>query len=651
MFHLFRSRQKVMKFFLGAILVIVAASMVTYLIPSFGNNLGTTQDNPTLVEVGPYKLTAQDFQKRFSRLSQNGQLPEAMMQVYFPQYLDFITKQMTARYEAERLGLTVSDEEVLVGLQAGNPQFFTNGAMSLEQRSAYEQYLASQGYTLDEAIDDMRRDLMVNKKLMDWILESIVVTPAEVEAEFSKKYERAKIAYIAFPPAKFTDQVKPTEDDLRKMFDGNRANYTVPAKSSFQVVVLDQDKVEATIQLSDAQLRAAYSSNLDNFRMPERLHVRHILIQTEGKSDSEKKTLKAKADDLLKQLKGGADFAELAKKNSQDTASAEKGGDLDWMVRGQSGSPEFEAAAFALTKPMELSGVITSMYGYQIIQLLGREPARVKPFEEVKSGLMEDLRKQTVVDKMQSLGDQVHGALVKTPGAAAEIAKQFGGDVVTVTNATPGQPIPTLGTSPEIEGVLAGMKPNEVSPVQILPANRLAIVVMNSKTPARNADYGEVADQVRQNYVKARTEEMAENKAKEAAQRIRGGEDMDKVAKSLKLEMVTSSFFGRADAVEGLGQAVYVEEAFSKPEGAVLGPTMIRDKGENVVYKVLGKLGADPAALAAEKQALATEIKSKKAQERRELLLDSISNQLMLDGKMKRNDKEILRMMSSYAQK
>ena len=647
MFHLFRSKQKVMKIFLTAILLIVAASMVTYLIPSFGSGLGTTTDNPTLVEVGSYKLTAQDFQKRFSRLSQSGQIPEAMMQVYFPQYLEYLSDNMAARYQAERMGLTVSDDEVLVGLMAGNPQFFPNGSMGPEQRAQYEAFLAQQGATLEEAIDQMRETLLI-KKLNDGILEGIVVTPQEVQAAFAKKYEKAKIAYIAFPPGKFNDQVKPTEDQLRQMFNGNRDSYTIPAKSSFQVVVLDQEKVEGTIQLSDDQLRAAYSSNLDNFRMPERIHVRHILIQTEGKSDAEKKTLKSKADDLLKQLKAGADFAELAKKNSQDTASAEKGGDLDWMVRGQSGSPEFESAAFALKKG-EISNVITSMYGYQIVQLMDREPARVKPFEEVKAGLLVDLRKQTVADKMQSIGDQIHAALVKSPGAAADIAKQFGADVVTVTNATPGQPIPTLGTSPEIEAVLAGMKPNDVSPVQVLPANRLAIAVMNSKSPARRAEYSEVADQVKQNYVKAQVELLAENAAKQAADRLRAGEDLDKVAKSLKMEVVNSSFFGRADAVEGLGQAVFVEDAFSKPEGTILGPTMIRDKNEYVVYKVTGKMGADPLALAAEKDAIANELKQKKADERNKLMLDSITSKLLAEGKMKRNDKEILRAMSVYS--
>jgi peptidyl-prolyl cis-trans isomerase D len=646
MFHLFRSQGKTMKIFMGVFFLIVAASMVTYLIPSFGSNLGTTTDDPVLVQVGPYKVTSLDFQKRFGRFKT--QLPEGMMQAYVPQYVAKLTDDLAVRYQAERMGLTVSDDEVLVGLIAGSPQFFPGGKMTDDQRSQYEQFLASQGYTLDDAIDEMRTTLLI-KKLQDGVLEGIVVTPGEVQAEFARKYERAQIAYIAFPPGKFNDQVKPTDDALHKVFDANRASYTVPAKSSFQVVVLDQEKMEATIQFTDAELRAAYNTSLDNFRMPERVHVRHILIQAEGKSDAEKAVLKAKAEDLLKQLKGGADFAELAKKNSQDTASAEKGGDLDWMVRGQSGSPEFEAAAFGLKNPKDLSGVITSQYGFQIVQLLEREAAHVKPFEDVKAGLMVDLRKQKVVDKMQAAGDQIRAALVKSPGSAVDIAKQFGADVTPVVNANPGQPIPGLGSSPEIEALLKDMKPNEVSPVQILPANRLAIVVMNSKTPARNSEFNEVADQVRQNYIAAQAGLVAEDTAKKAAERIRGGEDITTVAKSYKLDVVTSSMFGRSDAVEGIGQSVFVEAAFSNPEGAVIGPSMIRDKNENIVYKVIGRMGADPLALAAEKDAIAADLKGKKALERANLMKDSISNQLRVEGKLKQYDKEIMKVMTAYA--
>ncbi len=643
MFNLFRSRDKAVRIVLGGILTLIAVTMVITLIPGFGTTTGSTTDDPVLAEIGGEKITASTIQHDFSLTMQNNQLSAQMMEVYFPQYLDAVLHQKAARYQAERMGLTVSDDEILNFLAAGNPQFFPNGVANREQ---FEAFLAQRGITLDQAIDDARTDILVNK-LKNAALESIVVTPKEVQDEFKRKYEKAKIQYIAFPQAKFLDQIKPTEQELTAYFNSNRGAYSVPQKSSFQVVVLDQDKVEAGITITDQQLRSAYASALDNFRMPERVHVRHILIATEGKSDAEKKTLKAKAEDVDKQAKSGADFAELAKKYSDDKANAEKGGDLDWVVKGQM-VPEFEAAAFAL-KPNEISGVITTQFGYHIIQCLGKEPPRVKPFEEVKAGLLADVKKQAVVDKMQMLGDQIHDALQKNPKDAENVAKQYGAELITVPNAAQNDPIPTLGNSPEIENTLALMNPGEVSNVVPLPANRLAVVVLNSRTPARPADYAEVAAQVKQNYVLAKAQELAQKKAQEAADALKGGQDIEKVAKSMKLDVTTTNFFGRDDAVDGLGSAVYVEDAFTKPEGSVLGPSMIQ--GRYVVSKVTGKMAADETAFAGERDAIALKLKQQKAQERNQLFLDSIWTRLEKEGKAKTYPDVIARVTASYREK
>ena len=148
------------------------------------------------------------------------------------------------------------------------------------------------------------------------------------------------------------------------------------------MLVVDQEKVEASLQLSDAQLHAAYSASMDNFRMPERVHARHILIKTVDKSDAEKKQLLAKAQDVLKQVKSGADFAELAKKNSDDTRHRAEGR-RSGLVGSRSDGPGVRKGRFHL-KPKEISDVITTSIGYHIVQVLEKEPARVKPFDEVK---------------------------------------------------------------------------------------------------------------------------------------------------------------------------------------------------------------------------------------------------------------------------
>jgi peptidyl-prolyl cis-trans isomerase D len=640
MFDLFRSSDKVKKYILGGLLTLVALSMVTYLIPNY--SLGTTNtSNPVLAEIGGQKLTSVEVQQLFQKYS-NGRIPPELLEIYLPQFVEQMISQRAALYEAGKLGLTATDDEALSSLVANYPQFFPNG--SLASKEQFEAALAQQGITMQDVVDEARNQVILGK-LQTAVLGSVVVTPKDVEDEFRKKYEKARIQYIAFPPAKFRDQAKPTEEEIRKFYEAKKATFAQPEKLGYQVAVLDQDKVAATINVTDEQLRAAYSNALDNFRMPERVHARHILLKTDGKSDAEKKALQAKAEDLLKQLKNGADFAELAKKNSND-GSAEQGGDLGWFVRNQM-VPEFDTVAFSL-KPKELSGVVTSQFGYHIIQVMEKDAAKLKPFEEVKDELAKEMRAQSVADKMQTVGDELHAALLKSPKSAAEAAKKLGADVITMPSASASDAIPGVGASPEIESTLRTMKPDEVSPVIVLPNNRMAVLVLNSRTPGRPAEFSEVQAQIRDTLVNDKAVLIAKERAQEAADRLKKGEDIGKIAKGLQLDVTTSSVFGRADSIDGLGPASSVDEVFSAPVGAVLGPVLVQAR--NVVAKVTEKSEADLTALPVERDTLLAQLKQKKAQDRRALLLDGILAKLTTEGKVTVNQKEIQSMVASLRQ-
>ncbi len=641
MFDLFRSSDKIKKYILGGLLTLVALSMVTYLIPNY--NLGSTSTpNSVLAEIGSQKITALEAQQLFQKTT-SGRIPPELTEIYLPQFVEQMVSQRAALYEAGRLGITATDDEALSNLVANYPQFFPNG--SLASKDQFEAALAQQGISLQDVVDEAK-DQVILRKLQGAVLGSVVVTPKEIEDEYRNKHERVRVQYIAFPPAKFRDQAKPTDEEVRKYYESAKATFAQPEKLGYQVVVLDQEKVAASINVTDDQLRAAYSSALDNFRMPERVHARHILLKTEGKSDAEKKVLMAKADDLLKQLKNGADFAELAKKNSQDS-TAEQGGDLGWFVRNQM-VPEFDAVAFTL-KPKEISGVVTSQFGYHIIQVLEKDPAKLKPFEEVKDELAKEVRAQSVTDKLQATGDEMHAALVKSPKAAADVAKKYGADVIVVPSASAGEAVPGLGVNPEIESSLATMKPDDVSPVLVLPNNRLAVVVLNSRTPGRPSELSEVQAQIRDKLVNDKAAQISADRAKDAADRLKKGEDIDKIAKSMQLDVTTSSMVGRADSIEGLGPAASLEQAFSSPAGTVLGPLVVQ--GRNVVAKVTEKADADMTALPVEHDALLAQLKQKKAQDRNTLLMDGILAKLTSEGKVVVNQKEIQNMVASLRQK
>jgi len=645
MFNLFRSGAKFTKYMLGGLLLIVAASMVTYLIPSSGlTTASSTGGDNVLAEVGNSTITVDDARAAAERLVTGGQLPKDAVEVYLPQLVDQLVQDRAATYAFEKLGLTVTDEEVLTGMMSVFPQFFKDGKLAApDQLEAALQ--SQQGLTLAGGVEMMRQQLLL-RKVQNMAMASVVVTQAEVDQAVIKKHQTAKIEYIAFPPAKFRDQVKTTPELLQQNFQREQGIYTVPEKRSFQVLVADQAKMAESMTVTDAQLRAAYASSMDSFRTPERVKVRHILLMTQGKSDAEKKAALTKAQDLLKQVKSGADFAELAKKNSQDPGSAQNGGDLGFIVKGQT-VPPFEKFAFS-AKPNEISDLVTTEYGYHIIQVEEKQSARVKPFEEVKDSITEQLKKQGVNEKMQSTVDQARAALLKAPASAADVAKQFGLDVITVKDAKAGEPIPSLGPAPEITAALASMKPNDVSDSLLISGNKIAIVVLNQKIPPAAAQFSDVEAQVRDRYVTNASISLSNQAALKANDQIRAGADLETVAKSMKLDLVKSADFTASDSIEGLGNASVLPEAFTKPVGSTNGPQNV--EGRNIIFKILDRSTPDPKNYSNERDSAVQELKQGKARVMYGLFQDSLLEQVRQDGKLKIHQAAIQQLAATYHQ-
>jgi peptidyl-prolyl cis-trans isomerase D len=625
MFNLFRSRQKAVRYILSGLLLLIAVSMVVTLIPGYGTTTPTSGDQVVLAEIGGEKLTGQEAAQAASRML-GGRVDPSMLETYMPTFVDSMIQQRALTYEFSRLGVVATDQEVLNDMMGQFPQYFQNGVFV--GKDQLEALLAQNGSTLQDVVDATRKDVVLTK-IQNLQFEAAVVSPKEVDEAIAKKFEKAKIEYVAFPAVKFRDQVKPTPAELKAYFDTHRGMYMEPERRTFDVAVLDQDAVEKSINVTDAQLHQAYAANMDNYRLPERVHVRHILIKTVDKSDAEKKQLLAKAQDVLKQLRGGADFAALAKKNSDD--AADKGGDLGWLERGQ-GLPEFEKVIFTL-KPGQISDVVTTSIGYDIPQVLEHEQARIKPFDEVKAAIADDVRKQAVSDKMQTTADQLHAALEKSPAQAADIAKQFGAQFISVSKASPGAAIPSLGVSPEIDGALSSLQKNGVTQILTLPANRIAIAVLLDKIPPAPSTYEEVEAKVRDAYINFESLGVAKKRAEEAGVQIKASQDLSKVAKSMKLDVTTSADFTRNDSVEGLGHAALVPDAFTKPVGTIVGPVEIA--GRMVIYKIVDQQHVDPSKLTAERAKVLSDLKQAKAQQDMMLFMDAVVNKLEAEGKVK----------------
>ena len=580
--------------------------------------------------VGDEKVTVQDVQRQLTEVTKGGRVPPQMLSIYAPQMIEQMITQRAVAYEAQRMGLRVTDEAVRNAFESTFPMYYQNGQLVAKEQ--LEQALNAQGKTINDAIDALRKQLAV-VQLENLIFESIVVTPKEVEQEVLRRSQRAKVEYVAFEADKFKAQVKVTPEEVRDFYNRSKASYMTAPKRSFALAVADEERIAAALQISDTELRSAYNSRLDNYRMPERVKARHILVMTQGKPDGDKGKLKAKADDLLKQIKGGGDFAELAKKNSDDTGSGAKGGELDWVVRGQT-VKNFEDTLFAL-KPKEMSGVITTEYGYHIIQALERENARVKPFEEVKASLAKELNQQLVFDRMQEAIEKAHAAAVKEPAKLEQLAAQFNLQYTNVPEAAAGAVLPLVGSSPELDGALNGLKKGAVTPVIQLPANRLAFAVYNGDVPAKQKELAEVEGEIRAKLAADKAQFLAQDKLKEATEKAKSNPDLAALAKSYGLSVTTPAEFTRTDAVEGIGSAQYLEDAFKKPAGTILGP--INVQGRSVLVKIVSRTEPNLALLEVQRDEITNALKQRKVQERRDLTYDSIVTRLSAEGKIKVN--------------
>ncbi len=160
-----------------------------------------------------------------------------------------------------------------------------------------------------------------------------------------------------------------------------------------------ETKLAPKAVVSDQAVRDFYDKHKDAMKVPERLHLRHILIAVDPKaSPADREKARQKAEDVLKRLKAGEDFGKLAEQYSDDPGSKTRGGDLGPVAKGQT-VPQFDAAAFALKKPNELSPVVESNYGFHIIQLVERQEPSTVPFDQVKDRIA-NLLKQQEVQKM-----------------------------------------------------------------------------------------------------------------------------------------------------------------------------------------------------------------------------------------------------------
>jgi peptidyl-prolyl cis-trans isomerase D len=637
MFDLFRSREKAVRIVLGAILGLVSLSMLTYLIPNY--NSGGTSDT-IVAEIGKDTITLTEVQRGVQNTMKGRQLPPELLPNFVPQVVDQMITDRALAYEAAQLGFQVTDADVADAIRQLVPSLFPDG--KFVGKDAYAAFLAQQSVTIPEFEEDLKRQILITK-LREIAVEGTIVTPQEIETTYRRQNEKIKIEYVKLTGDLFRKEVQPTTDEMQSYFKVNGAAFQMPEKKNLVLLIADQAKIDASVSVSDADLLKLYNQSQAQFRMPERVHVRHILLKTTGKAAAEDAPIKAKAEDLLKQIRAGANFADLARKNSEDTGSAVKGGDLDWVARGQT-VPEFEQAAFTL-KPGETSGLVKTQYGYHILQVI--QHARLKPFDEVKAELGTQWKAQRTNQLMEDISDKAQMALQKDPAHPEKVAADFNMQLIHADGVQAGSPLPEIGVNADFNQALVDLKKGQASQPVALAGNKIALAEVVDVIPARPATFDEAKDQIRDKMVANRLITAVQTHTRELMDKVKAGNgDLAKAAKAAGLEVKTSEEFTRSATIPGLGSANYFMDYFSQPDGALIGPVLMPDA--TVVAKIVSHVAPDMAQFAAQRSTVRDQIKSQKARDRANLFDAGVKADLIKSGKVKIHQDVIKRLLSGY---
>jgi peptidyl-prolyl cis-trans isomerase D len=639
MFDLFRSRDKSVRILLGALLVLVALSMLTYLVPSY--NMGNSSSDTVVASVAGSEISTFDVQKLIQAAMRQKQFPAELLPNYVPTMVEQMVTDRAMAYEAQRMGMEVSDQDLANTIRQIAPALFPDGKFIGKQ--AYADFLAQQQMTIPDFESDLKRQILVNR-LRETAIQGIIVTPLEIEETYKKKNEQVKIEYVKLNPDKYKPEISVTPEEMQKYFTANIAAYQQPEKRNLVILLADQAKVAQTINPTDADLKLYYNQNQDQFRTPEEVKVRHILLKTQGKPASEDAKIKAKAEDILKQVRSGANFADLVKKYSEDTGSVANGGEYTVQRNGQM-VPEFEKEAFTL-KPGE-SDIVKTTYGYHIMQVMKHDDAHLKTFEEAKPELLTKVRDQRVAALMQKIADQAQAALQKDPANPEQVAAQFNMQVVHADGYEAGKPVPEVGVNTDFDQSLSGLKKGEVSQAVALPGNKIALAEVTAVIPPRPDTFDEAKDQIRNTMIQGRLTKAVQDHATELVAKAKSmGGDLEKAAKSMGLEVKTSNDFDRAGTVEGAGMASYFGNAFTSPDGTILQPILMPDA--TIVAKVVAHVPADMSKLPEQRNQIRDDIKTQKGRDRNSLFEAGVRDMLIKQGKIKMHEDVLQRIVAGY---
>jgi len=549
-------RKHAKSWLIKALIAIIAIVFVFYFGYSF-----SAREGIKIAQVNDEVITAVEYQKNYRSMVEalqreyRGMWSDNLVKVFDlkNRALDALINQKLVSQEAKKIGLDITEKEVQDKIMS-NPSFQFRGRFD---ESRYRSVLQNHHMTPEDFEALVARE-MIQEKVEQLLTTLSPVTDQEVLEQYTFANEKVKISYVEYKPDQFKKKVKVEPAAMEKYFEDHKETYRVPEKIKVVYVVFDPDAYKDQMKVSEDQIKDYYEDNMDTFKEKKQVKARHILFMlAENASKEEEEKVKQKALSILQQARAGADFAELAKKHTEDPSGKENGGDLGYFSAGQMVKP-FEDAAFKLKKE-EISDLVRTSFGYHILKVEDVKEAKTKTLDEARGQIITTLMKTVTTDmaheKALSFVDRMpyQTDLMKYAGENKFPAKET--EYFSQKDA-----IPEIGNNEKLRQTLFSMERDE--PSELVDAGgKFYVFQVKDKKPSVLPALDEVKDKVREDYVNFLANQTAKTAAEEYLKKLKEGKDWAALAKESGLEIKTSEFISRQDTIPQIGYSQELQEA------------------------------------------------------------------------------------------
>jgi len=648
MIRFLQQDNRIVKALFVVIIAAASVSMVVYLIPGLTGQGAVSASTYAVVyphwyskflssgeSISQEKVSMQARQQLQQRNPQYASNP-MIVSLFEQQVGQQLVQQQILLAEAAKLGISANENDVRQFLHEGQAGqvLFPNGKFIGQDQ--YAALIASRfDMSVDEFEDSVRHDITI-QRLRAYVTAGLTVSPKEARDQYLKTGTKIKFEYAVISADDLRKSINPSDADLEAFFKKNAARYAnaVPEERTISYFAFTPNDVPGGVQQPTQQeMEAYYSAHKSEYTVPEQAKSRHILIQVAQGADAKTDAAaKAKAEDILKQIQNGGNFADLAKKNSDDPGSKDSGGELGFAQRGHM-VPEFDQAIF--TQKIGDTKIVKTQYGYHIVQVEERTPAHAQSLAEVLPTIQATLLRQKSTAAQDAYAKALTSEAIKN--GLEKTAEAHHLQVVTTPPVNAQGVIPSLPDGSQLIAHAFGAKPSD--PPQSAPTGEgFAVFQVKSVIAAHAPTFADWKSHVADDYRNEQVPALMSQKTAELAAKAKAENDLAKAAKEVGASFKTSDLVDQTGQVPDFGAVEQVApQLFDMTPGTITGPLNAGRTG--VVAKLLDKQQPSEADIAKNLDQTRDQLLEQKRQEAFEVFASTIINDYKKNNRVRINAK------------